>query len=151
MTENIETGEEGLQPEGLMFDQKLKTLLSEACRAALLQVPELRSVVVGFDYRGGLNDAPTITKGLWISGEGSKKSADTVVGTLGMMVHMLANIVDASMDLHANIAQQITEASRLLLERRNELDRIETGIGEIRGGQAVSSDAAATDPGSPED
>lgn len=156
MSENVnvdDTSESELPPVGMMFDEKLKTLLADTCRVALLQVPELRSIIVGFDYRRNLNDSPTITKGLWVSGEGAKKSADTVIGTLGVMVHVIANVVDASMSLQADISQQVTEVSRLLLERKTELAAIEARIRDIRVGQhqAVPGDAVTENPGPPED
>ena len=110
----------------LMFDEQLNKVFREACQTAFLQVPELRSAVVVFDFYRNLNDMEGISKGLWLSADGGKtKSADSVTGSLGATLQAAAHILDEQMQLYATISNQLVEVSRAVLEKQNELKDLE--------------------------
>jgi len=109
-----------------MFDERLNQVFREACQTAFLQVPELRSAVVVFDFYRNLNDMDGISKGLWLAAEGGKvKTADAVTGSLGATLQAAAHILDEQMQLYSTISVQLTEVSKALLEKRNELKALE--------------------------
>lgn len=108
----------------LMFDEALNRIFRESCQTAFLQVPELRSVVVVYDYYRNLNDMDAISKGLWLHTEGGKdKPADAVVGALGATLQAAAHILDEQMQLYSVLTNQLTEVSRTLVEKQNELEK----------------------------
>jgi hypothetical protein len=110
------------EQQKLMFDENLNQVFREACQSAFLKVPELRSVVVVFDYYRNLNDMEGISKGLWLHAEGGKsKPADSVVGSLGATLQAAAHILDEQMQLYTVLTNQLTEVSRALMEKQNEL------------------------------
>ena len=74
----------------LMFDEALTIAFRSTCNAMFLKVPELRSVVVVYDYYRNLNDAPNF-------------------------------------QMHAMLQQQLTEVSKELLEKKNELEALKKG------------------------
>jgi len=110
------------EQQKLMFDENLNQVFREACQSAFLKVPELRSVVVVFDYYRNLNDMDGISKGLWLHAEGgSVKPADSVAGSLGATLQAAAHILDEQMQLYVTLTNQLTEVSKALMEKRNEL------------------------------
>lgn len=125
MTTNQTNTETPLDDEQqkLMFDEALNQVFREACQKAFLQVPELRSVVVVFDYYRNLNDMEGISKGLWLHAEGgSIKPADSVAGSLGATLQAAAHILDEQMQLYVTLTNQLTEVSKALMEKQNELE-----------------------------
>jgi hypothetical protein len=115
------------EQEKMLFDEKLNKIFRDACQTAFLQVPELRSAVVVFDFYRNLNDMPGINKGLWLSADGGKtKSADSVTGSLGATLQAAAHILDEQMQLYQVISTQLIEVSQALLEKQNELEALKT-------------------------
>lgn len=116
------------EKQQFMFDEKLNHVFREACNKAFLSVPELRSVVVTYDFYRNLNDIPGIKKGLWLHAEGGKdKPADAVTGSLGALLQAAAHILDEQMQLYMTVTNQLTEVSRALLEKQNELKNQQQG------------------------
>jgi hypothetical protein len=111
------------EQQKLMFDENLNQVFREACQKAFLQVPELRSVVVVYDYYRNLNDMEGISKGLWLHTEGGKtKPSDSVAGSLGATLQAAAHILDEQMQLYVTLTNQLTEVSKALMEKQNELE-----------------------------
>ena len=121
------TSTEQLDP--LMFDEKLNGMFRDTANGAFLKVPELRSVVVIFDYYRNLNDSPDVSKGLWLSAEGTgpEKTPDSILGSLGAVLQSAAHILDENFALHAKLQQELTNVSKELLEKKNELKSLEEG------------------------
>ena len=112
----------------LMFDETLTIAFRDTCNAMFLKVPELRSVVVVYDYYRNLNDAPNISKGLWLSAEGNEhKTPDSMSGSMGALLQSAAHILDENFQMHAMLQQQLTEVSKELLEKKNELEALKKG------------------------
>jgi hypothetical protein len=106
----------------LMFDEKLNNTFREASHKAFLDVPELRSVVVIYDYHRNLNDLPNISKGLWLSADGGPvKSVDSVAGSLGAVLQSAAHIFDDLFQHHQALQAELTDLSKQILEKRKEL------------------------------
>lgn len=113
------------EEQKLMFDEKLNNRFREAAHQAFLEVPELRSVIVVYDYYKDLNDLPNVSKGLWLAAEGSKdKTVDSVVGSYGALLQSAAHILDELFQRHAELQLQLTETSKILLEKKRELENL---------------------------
>jgi hypothetical protein len=109
----------------LMFDEKLNNQFRETAHQAFLEVPELRSVIVVYDYYRNLNDLPNVSKGLWLAADGGKdKTVDSVMGSYGALLQSAAHILDELFQKHAELQLQLTEISKTLLEKKRELDSI---------------------------
>jgi len=105
-----------------MFDEKLNNKFREAAHAAFLEVPELRSVIVVYDYYRNLNDMPDISKGLWLTAENSdKKPIDSVAGSLGALLQSTAHILDEMFARHQALQTQLVELSKQILEKKMEI------------------------------
>lgn len=113
-------------PEAPMFfDEKLNKEFREAAHRAFLSVPELRSVVVVYDYYRNLNDMPNVSKGMWLNTQGTKdKSPDSVVGSLGAVLQSAAHILDELMQQHNKLNNELVILSKQILEKRNELNNL---------------------------
>lgn len=112
----------------LMFDEKLDNLFRDAGNRAFLAVPELRSVIVVYDYFRELNDSPDISKGIWLSTEGDgERPLDSVLGSFGVMLQGTAQILDLLFKRHATLQIEITRASQELLDTYQKLARVKAG------------------------
>lgn len=121
-----EPTEDEKQP--LMFDEKLDTLFRNAGHQALLTVPELRSVIVVYDYFRELNDVPDISKGVWLSAEGdAERPLDAVMGSFGVMLQGTAQILDSLFQRHAILQAELTRVSQELLDKYQKLARVKSG------------------------
>ena len=118
-----------IEQDSLMFDEKLNNMFRGTATGAFLKVPELRSVVVIFDYYRNLNDSPDVSKGLWLSAEGTgpEKPTDSIHGSLGAVLQSAAHILDENFALHAKLQQELTAVAKELLEKKNELKALEEG------------------------
>jgi hypothetical protein len=113
------------EEQKLMFDEKLNNRFRDTAHQAFLSVPELRSVIVVYDYYRNLNDLPNVSKGLWLAAEGSKdKTVDSVMGSYGALLQSAAHILDELFQKHAELQLQLTEMSKALLEKKREIDSI---------------------------
>jgi hypothetical protein len=111
--------------QSLMFDEKLNQRFRDAAHVAFLEVPELRSVVVVYDYYRNLNDMPDISKGLWLTADGgAAKPIDSVVGSLGSLLQSSAHVLDELFQQHQQIQTQLVELSKQLLAKRREFDQL---------------------------
>ena len=63
----------------LTFDEALCQKFRQLTNDCFNRHPELRSVVVVFDYNGGLNDAQ-VAKGLWLGENGAVKDIAAIFG-----------------------------------------------------------------------
>lgn len=115
-------------PEPLMFDERLNAEFRDAAHRAFLKVPELRSVVVVYDYYRELNDAANVSKGLWLESSGeTMKPVDAVVGSLGALLQSAAHVLDELFQRHNRLNNELVEVSRQILEKRHELETLRAG------------------------
>lgn len=107
----------------LLFDERLTEKFRQTINEAFLEVPELRSVVVTFDYFRNLNDAPNITKGLWLAADadGADKPTDAIVGSLGASLQNTAHILDELFQRYEMLRLQLTELSKAIMDKTKEL------------------------------
>jgi len=113
------------EEQKLMFDEKLNNKFRETAHQAFLEVPELRSVIIVYDYYRTLNDLPNISKGLWLAADGNKnKTVDSVMGSYGALLQSAAHILDELFQKHAELQLQLTETSKQLLEKKRELENL---------------------------
>jgi hypothetical protein len=107
-----------------MFDEKLDNKFRTVIHSAFLEVPELRSVIVVYDYYRNLNDIQDIGKGMWLSAEGGKeKPIDSVVGSFGALLQSAAHILDEMFQRHQTLLNELTRVSKELLEKQNALQK----------------------------
>lgn len=118
------------RPNPLMFDEKLNGMYRDTTNGALLAVPELRSVIVTYDYYRNLNDSPDVSKGLWLSaeGQGPEKTPDSIIGSLGALQQTVAHVLDESFALQSRLQQGVTNTADELLQKQNELKALEEKI-----------------------
>ena len=125
-TTSTQTASDENQP--LMFDEALNTAFRDTCEAQFLKVPELRSIVVVYDYRRNLNDVASISKGLWLSADGNEqKTPDSMAGSLAALLQSAAHILDENFQMLAMLQVQLTEVSKQILEKQNELKALKDG------------------------
>lgn len=110
----------------MTFDESANQVFREACDKAFLKHPEIRSIVVCYDYYKNLNNVNGISKGLWLHAEGgSEKPADSIAGSLQSTLQAAAHILDEYMTLYASLTNQLTELSQAVLEKKNELEQLQ--------------------------
>ena len=110
--------------ERLLFDEKLVRRFREAIQLAFADVPELRSVVVVFDFFGPYNDVEGVKKGVWLASDGDDpKPLDSVAGSLGVMLQSSTQVLDELMQRSMAVKQELTEASAKLLKIRQETEK----------------------------
>ena len=108
----------------MFFDEKLTKMSKDLAQEAFLKVPELRSFIVVYDYYRNLNDADGITKGLWLHRDGkADKPVDSILGSTGAMIQALAHMLDDLMRKHAEVLQQLTQASQEILDLKTRADK----------------------------
>ncbi len=112
----------------LMFDEKLNARFRDAAHVSFLDVPELRSIVVIYDYYRNLNDLPNVSKGLWLSAEGGPvKPIDSMMGSYGAVIQSAAHILNDLFQRHAELQVSLTELSKQILEKQKELADLKGG------------------------
>lgn len=116
------------EKQKLMFDERLNARFREASHQAFLDVPELRSIVVIYDYYRDLNDMPDVSKGLWLSAEGGPvKPIDSMMGSYGAVIQSAAHILNDLFQRHAELQISLTELSKQILEKQKELTALKGG------------------------
>lgn len=121
MTQTEQPEITGEQKE-LLFDEKLNGIFRDAAQKSFLKVPELRSVVVVYDFFRNLNDTDGISKGMWLHTDGkAEKPADSIVGSVGATLQALAHMIDEQMQLYASLSNQILELSKTLADKKKEV------------------------------
>lgn len=117
-----------MDEQKLMFDERLNARFRDASHISFLDVPELRSIVVIYDYYRNLNDLPNVSKGLWLSAEGGPvKPIDSVMGSYGAILQSAAHILNELFQRHAELQQLLTELSKQILEKQKELTELKGG------------------------
>jgi hypothetical protein len=95
-----------------MFDEKLNALFRETMHNAFLQVPELRSVVVTYDYFRDLGNAPEVAQGIWLDFSGSsQKSPETAIGMLRALTETSNSVLGELRRQQKQLTQEIEELS----------------------------------------
>ena len=109
----------------MQFDEKLNQMFRETSFDSFLKVPELRSVIVVFDYFRNLNDAEGISKGLWLHTSGNKdKPADSISGSIGATLAALFHMIDEQMQQHIYLTQELTELTKQVVAKKKELENL---------------------------
>ena len=123
MTEQQENNDNIEEPKS--FDEKLNDIFLSACQLAFLNVPEIRSIVVTYDYKKGLNESQNVGKGVWLSRSGSEKAADEIVGSLQAVLQNSAHILDEAFRMQQTIQDQLLDLSKELLAAKKENANVE--------------------------
>jgi len=79
-------------PTNTPFDQQLALSFQELALIQLLKHPNLRGVVVVFDYNNGLNVTDTVT-GIWQTRKQNEKSPSELFGGISQTTKMLEGMV----------------------------------------------------------
>lgn len=113
----------------MTFDEKLNNLFRQTSHQAFLQVPEVRSILVIYDYFKDLNDSASVSKGFWVHTSGQKdKPIDSIVGTMGALLQSAAHVLDEWIQRHQQLQVETTQLANKLLEKKRELEAIEQEI-----------------------
>lgn len=113
--------------DALQFDQKLRELFYPVCRQALLMVPELRSVLVSFDFKGKLNDVDGVGKGIWLSDSGSAdRTPAAVMGTLNVLLQNMSVVWNAATELQAEMNASMVQTAQAMVKQHE----LRTSLGE---------------------
>ena len=109
----------------MQYDEKLNQIFREASHDAFLRVPELRSIVVVYDYFRDLNDAENISKGMWLhTNGGSEKPADSISGSIGATLAALFHMIDDQMQQHMYLTQELTALTKQIVDKKKELEEL---------------------------
>lgn len=109
------------EQQKMLFDEKLNSIFRDASQNAFLKIPELRSVVIVYDFFGKLNDAQGVNKGMWLHASGSgDKPADSIVGSAGATIQALAHMIDEQMAMYAKLSNELLEVSKALAKTKKE-------------------------------
>lgn len=126
------------------FDRTIAADFQELALVQLLKNPELRGVVVVFDYNNGLNVTDTIT-GIWQTRKQNEKAPSELFGGIAQTTKMLEGMV-ANVETMVNNARDRLQL--LLTETRNRITTTndtsatidESGEGAQRGISAGTSE-----------
>jgi len=100
-----------------MFFDRLNEIFRQAAHSAFLATPELRSVVISYDYFGALNEAPEVKKGIWLHHSGqTQKPADAIVGSFDVMLLNASQIMAELVATRDRLVTECTEASKRLMK-----------------------------------
>jgi hypothetical protein len=106
------------EPQQMFFD-RLNEIFRRAAHEAFLATPELRSVVVSYDYFGSLNEAPEVKKGIWLHHSGqTQKPADAIVGSFDVMLLNASQIMAELVATRDRLVAECTEASKQLMKEK---------------------------------
>lgn len=121
-----------------MFDERIERIFRPTVSEALVREPELRSVVVIYDFHGPFNDVDGVRKGLWVSGDGSgPKPIDAVVGSLRNTLQCAAEMLNELFMTHAQLSDEILKMSQTILQEK----QVSEDSPEGRKGQTSASDS----------
>ncbi|MFW6062395.1 MAG: hypothetical protein ACOC93_06260, partial [Planctomycetota bacterium] len=93
-------------PPHLPFDQALCHEFRQHAAQALVAHPELRSVVVVFDYHGGLNDGSP-QKGVWTSAQGAVHDPPAIFGGLQNMMEISQQVMRRADVVRQHLQDQV--------------------------------------------
>ena len=110
------------------FDQRATRHMSAAA-AEILDIPEIRSVVVAIDYREGFNEANT-QKGVWRGPNGPVWEPDGIVGSIHVTTQMLEQMYRRLAELSQQLDQEVTSLAGQVQERQQELQDLDRQIEE---------------------
>jgi hypothetical protein len=112
-----------MSSEEKLFDQLLAELYQDTTHKAFLKAPELRSVLVMFDYSGNLNNEDGVAHGLWVTRDEEKgKSVVSTIGSLGVLLQTSSHLFDLLVQKHAELTGAITQISKEIAEKIQESD-----------------------------
>src|SRR5690606_31951338 len=104
-----------------MFDAHLIELLRPTIATCFQQHADvLRSVIVVFDYYGGLNDAPGLQKGMWLGPYGPVTTADGIVGSAKNLLETFHVVLDRAGQLIAQLEATLIQRQTQLLQQGTE-------------------------------
>ena len=108
-------------------DKAVCRALKEAAAAQLAVTPELRSVTVVLDWYGGLNDAPEMQHGVWVSADGPVSAPDAVVGSALQTLRVLQHQVDRMPEVILTLQKELTRLVGKVVEERRDAQTVPAG------------------------
>lgn len=120
----------------LPFDEALQTNFQKLAQQSFLKCPELRSVVVVFDYNGKFNDFD-IKKGLWLANKGTKPDYASVVGSMRQTAAMLELQMTHLQALHALADKELEEKYKRLRALGVQIEQEEKTQGQSDAGLPI--------------
>ena len=126
-----------------MFDTQIVELVRPTVEEVFIQHGDVvRSVYVGIDYHGPLNDTDGINKGLWLGPEGAQTSPAGIIGSAHVLLHGAATIIDRGFTLLGGVKENLAETLQELHERKQELEQVKAEIAAIRdvGGPSATAE-----------
>jgi hypothetical protein len=108
------------EPETLnLFFDRLNEIFRQAAHAAFLATPELRSVVISYDYFGTLNEASEVKKGIWLHHSGqAQKPVDAIAGSFDVMLLNATQILAELVATRDRLVAECTQASKQLMKEK---------------------------------
>lgn len=107
------------------FDQAALARMRTAGLDILLDHPEVRSVSVVLDFAEGLNDAPSLQRGIWFGTDGrAVNHLPAVLGSVRNTLAMLEVMMQRAAAINQNLRSEAAALGKTIIERRTELERL---------------------------
>jgi len=114
------------QEKRLPFDEEIAARFKDTIHRCLTDFPELRSVIVAFDWAGNLNDAP-IKAGVWQGERGGVDSAAGIVGSIQQTIKVMEQQFLRLHKLEQAMREELTVIGQELVRKKEELARLSEG------------------------
>ena len=101
----------------LPFDQAAMATMRPAMQAVLTEHPEVRSVLVVFDYTSGLNDSDAV-KACWLSADGPTPGVPATAGTISNTIRALEMVFGRLLQLEQTKRTELHELLQTLLVQK---------------------------------
>lgn len=102
------------------FDTAVTTRLQQASQNAIAAHPEIRSIVIAIDYRGGLAQS-SIKKIVWTGDgpQGAVSAPDAVIGSIQVTTEALRHMLERVDLLQMTALQLLIESGKKTIENYN--------------------------------
>jgi hypothetical protein len=107
----------------LPFDEAAIAEMAEAAKLTLAAHPEIRSVVVAFDYRDQFSTAK-VKKILWLGENGNVTAPDAVIGSMQVTLLAARFMLERADKLGESLLRQLIDAGQQLVEKQKALLKI---------------------------
>lgn len=112
------------------FDQSLAMTGRDYAIRVLSEHPELRSVVIVFDYNGRLNDAQ-VNKAVFHSSSGAQATPEAIFGTMNNTFQMIEYLMKSAAGVAGNIQRAVGDGSVKLADMHEQVTQKETNVQQL--------------------
>jgi glycine/D-amino acid oxidase-like deaminating enzyme len=126
-----------------LFDDDCAKRFQQLAQDCMLDHPELRNVSVVFCWKGGLNDSPTVSKGLWIGDSGVVSDLPGIFGGLFQSLKMVDEQAARAFQFVQKMREEAQVLGHEIVRRQQELQSLK---GTDSGSEEATSEGEAEAP-----